>query len=84
MTVEVIKAAIEQLPEPERRRLADWFAELEEQAWDAEMERDFSPGGRGHLLVEEIKEQVDKASFAPLDEVYRAIGKNKSGGDSLS
>ena len=36
MTVEAIKAAIEQLAEPERRKLADWFEQLEEQAWDAE------------------------------------------------
>jgi hypothetical protein len=65
MTVETIKAAIEQLPEPERRKLAEWFTELEEQAWDAEMERDFSPGGRGHHLVEKINEQIDQAKFAP-------------------
>jgi hypothetical protein len=59
MTVEAIKAAIEQLAEPERRKLADWFTELEEQAWDAEMDHDFSPGGRGHHLVEKINEQID-------------------------
>jgi hypothetical protein len=68
MTVEAIKAAIEQLSEPERRKLADWFTELEEQAWDAEMERDFSPGGRGHHLVEKINQEIDKAKFAPLEE----------------
>jgi len=54
MTVEDIKAAIEQLAEPERLELADWFQEMKERAWDAEMERDFSPGGRGHHLVEKI------------------------------
>jgi thiamine pyrophosphate-dependent acetolactate synthase large subunit-like protein len=63
MTVEAIKAAIEQLAEPERRELADWFTELEEQAWDAEMERDFSPSGRGHHLVERINQEIDKAKF---------------------
>ncbi|MGD1102600.1 MAG: hypothetical protein ABSA59_11085 [Terriglobia bacterium] len=68
MTMEAIKAAIEQLPEPERRELADWFMELEEQAWDAEMERDFSPGGRGHHLVEKIDQEIDNAKFAPLEE----------------
>jgi len=44
MSVDEIKAAIKQLAEPERRKLADWFEELEEAAWDAEMERDFFPG----------------------------------------
>jgi hypothetical protein len=45
VTVDEIKAAIEQLAEPEREKLADWFEQLEEAAWDAEMEQDFSPGG---------------------------------------
>ncbi|MFZ0960557.1 MAG: hypothetical protein WAO35_06590 [Terriglobia bacterium] len=70
MTVEAIKAAIAQLPEPERRKLADWFTELEEQAWDAEMERDFSPGGRAHHLVEKINQEIDRGKFAPLEEGF--------------
>ena len=68
MTVEAIKAAIEQLPERERRKLADWFAELEEQAWDAEMERDFSAGDRGHHLVDKISDEIDNAKFTALEE----------------
>jgi hypothetical protein len=75
MTVEAIKAAIEELTEPERRKLADWFMELEEQAWDAEMERDFSPGGRGHHLVEKINQEIDKAKFTPLEECLRSRQK---------
>ncbi len=70
MTVEAIKAAIEQLSEPERRKLADWFTELEEQAWDAEMERDFSRGGRGHHLVEKINQEIDQGKFAPLEQGF--------------
>ena len=62
--MEAIKIAIQQLPEPERRKLADWLDELKEQAWDAEMERDFSPGGRGHHLVEKVNEQIDESKFA--------------------
>jgi hypothetical protein len=75
MTVEAIKAAIEELTEPERRKLADWFMELEEQAWDAEMERDFSLGGRGHHLVEEINQEIDKAKFTPLEKGLRSRQK---------
>ena len=67
MTVQAIKAAIEQLTERERRELADWFKELEEQAWDAEMEQDFSPGGRGHHLVERINREIDEGKFSPLE-----------------
>ena len=66
MTVEAIKAAIEQLTEPERRKLADWFEQLEEQAWDAEMEQDLSSGGRGHHLVEKINREIDDCNFTPM------------------
>ncbi len=66
MTVEAIKAAIEQLTEPERRKLADWLMELEEQAWDAEMERDLSAGGRGHSLAEMVNQEIDAGKFTPL------------------
>jgi len=75
MTVEAIKAAIEQLPEPERRKLADWLEELAEQAWDSEMEPDFSPGGRGHHLVEKINQEIDKNNFTQLDEGLRSRQK---------
>ena len=71
MTVEAIKAAIEQLTEPERRMLAEWFTELEEQAWDAEMDQDFSLEGRGHHLVEKINQEIDEAKFGPLEEGLR-------------
>ena len=72
MTVEAIKAAIKQLTEPERRELADWFEQFEEETWDAEMERDFSPGGRGHHLVAKINEEIDKGEFTPLEKRLRS------------
>jgi hypothetical protein len=67
MTVEAIKAAIGQLTEPERRELADWFEQLEEDAWDAEMEQDFSAGGRGRHLVGKVNQEIDQGKFTPLD-----------------
>jgi hypothetical protein len=60
MTVEAIKSAIQELSEPDRQELASWFEELEERAWDAEMERDFSPGGRGYDLVKRINSEINK------------------------
>ena len=68
MTVEAIKAAIQELPESDRQDLANWFEELEEQAWDAEMERDFSPGGRGYNLVKRINSNIDQGRFGPLED----------------
>jgi hypothetical protein len=46
MTVQAIQDAIKQLPEPERRQLADWFEELEAQEWDDQIERISLPAGR--------------------------------------
>ena len=75
MTVEAIKAAIGELTEPERRELADWFDELEEEAWDAEMARDFSPGGRGQRVVERVSQEIDRREFSPLKEGFRSQQK---------
>lgn len=61
MTVEAIKDAIAHLSEQERKQLADWFEELEEQAWDKQIERDFSPGGCGAHLVERIDCEIEQA-----------------------
>jgi len=72
MNVETIKAAIEQLSEGERRAWAEWLVELEGQAWDAEMERDFAPGGRGEALVQEVNREIESAKFTPLDEGLRS------------
>jgi thiamine pyrophosphate-dependent acetolactate synthase large subunit-like protein len=72
MAVEAIKAAIEQLTEAERRELADWLEQLEEEAWDAEMEQDLSPGGRGHHLVEKMNQEIDGRKFTPLEEGLRS------------
>jgi hypothetical protein len=75
MTVEAIKAAIGELTKPERRELADWFDELEEEAWDAEMARDFSPGGRGHRVVERVDQEIARREFSPLEEGFRSRQK---------
>jgi hypothetical protein len=58
MTVEALKAEISKLPPDDRRQLADWIADLEEEAWDEEIARDFSPGGRGEALLNEIHEEI--------------------------
>ena len=76
MTVEAIKAAIEQLPEADRRMIADWLEEQSEDAWDREMERDFSAGGRGHHLFEKVNRQIDDGKFSPMD--WEAPGSKRN------
>ena len=67
MTAEAIKAAIEQLTESERRELVDWFDELEEQAWDTELEQDFCPGGRRNHLAEKINQEIAQGKCTLLE-----------------
>jgi len=68
MTVEAIKDAITHLSEEERKQLADWFDELEEEAWDRQMEQDFAPGGRGAHLLEEAKADIAAGRTKPMHE----------------
>lgn len=68
MTLDAIKAAIEQLPKAEQHQLLNWLDEREQQAWDAEMERDFAPGGRGASLVDKVKEDIRAGKFKPIDQ----------------
>jgi hypothetical protein len=65
--VETIMAAIERLSEPDRRKLTDWLDEHDERAWDAEMQRDFAPGGRGHALAEKVGQEIQGDKFTSLD-----------------
>jgi hypothetical protein len=68
MTVEDIKEAIAHLSEPERRRLAEWFDEVKESEWDRQMEKDFSPGGRGHHLLQEVEDDIAAGRTKPMEE----------------
>lgn len=68
MTVETIKDAITHLSEQERKRLANWFEELEKEAWDRQMEQDFAPGGRGAHLLEEVKADIAAGRTKPMHE----------------
>ncbi|MBI4902079.1 MAG: hypothetical protein HY820_00485 [Acidobacteria bacterium] len=64
MTLEAIKEAVVHLSQAEREQFAHWFEELEEEAWDKEIERDFAPGGRGAHLIEKIDSEIDRTLAA--------------------
>ncbi len=78
MTVEAIKDAIVHLSEEERQQLANWFEEMEEDAWDRQMEEDFAPGGRGAHLSEKIDRQIDAGNFTSLEEGLRQRRERQS------
>ncbi|HTR36220.1 MAG TPA: hypothetical protein VMH80_09975 [Bryobacteraceae bacterium] len=68
MTLDAIKEAIQHLPEEERRQLAGWFGQMEEAAWDQDVQRDFAPGGKGERLLEEIQREISEGKAQPLEE----------------
>jgi len=35
--------------------------------WDEEIDADFSPGGRGMKLLEEIDSAIDRVDYKPLE-----------------
>ena len=63
MTVQAIQEAILALSREDQMRLEEWLADR----WDAEMERDFSEGGRGSALIERVDAEIDAAEFRRLD-----------------
>jgi hypothetical protein len=54
-TTEQIQAAILSLPGEERASLLKWLLEGDKLMWDHEIERDFSLGGSGALLLDQVK-----------------------------
>jgi hypothetical protein len=66
MTLTAIKSAIEELPEEEKGALLDWLLSRDREEWDKQIAEDFSPGGRGSRLLEEVDAAIDRGDFKPL------------------
>lgn len=69
MTIQAIKEAIEELPPRAKTRLAAWILRRDRKEWDRQIERDFSPGGRGMALLEVAEADIRKGKTRPLDEL---------------
>jgi hypothetical protein len=72
VTLPEIQHAIEALPKEEQAQLAAWVADRDATAWGAEIERDFSPGGAGMTLLEEVRQQVREGKSAAFVKGPRA------------
>jgi len=66
MTVDAIKQAIASLPEETQVALAAWLNLQTMDAWDKEMQRDFSPGGRAYHVVNRARAQIHSGEFRPF------------------
>ena len=78
MNVEAIKAAIAELPDNERHSIAAWLNELEYDDWDRQMAKDFSPGGRGYHLVEQVKRDIAAGKARPIEEGFADRRKSRA------
>jgi len=68
MDLTEIQHAIEALPKDQQAALAAWLYERDEAQWDAELERDFSPGGAGLALLDEMKADAQAGKFRPFEQ----------------
>ncbi len=67
-TIAEIQTEITKLSQPERRELADWLAEIEADAWDAQIEEDIKAGRLDHLIAQ-AEADIAAGRTKPLDEV---------------
>ena len=74
MTLEAVKEAITQLPADEKTRLAAWLLQQDAEAWDRQIQEDFSPGGSGMALLEEAEADVREGRAKPMDEFLAEAG----------
>jgi len=63
-----IQSEIEKLSPAEQRKLAQWFAEIQAEAWDARIEDDIKAGGLDHL-ISQAEADIAAGRTKPLDEI---------------
>jgi hypothetical protein len=68
MTLEAIKRAIAELPPTEKTALAHWLNAQDSEAWDKQMEADFSEGGAGMALLDQWDAEIKSGESLPLEE----------------
>ena len=66
-SVTEIQAEIEKLSRAEQRKLAEWFAQVQADAWDAQIEEDVEAGRLDHLLAQ-AEADIAAGRTKPLDE----------------
>jgi hypothetical protein len=71
MTLEAIKEAIAELPDTEKTSLVSWLNAQDAEAWDRQIEADFSEGGAGMPLLEQWDSEIANCESISLDEFLR-------------
>ena len=66
MSLSEIEKAVDELPPNELAKLAAYVARRDKLAWDRELEKDFSPGGKHEKALEKIDAEIDAGNFTAL------------------
>jgi hypothetical protein len=59
------------------RSLTAWLNAVDYDQWEQEMVMDFSLGGRGHHLVEKVKQGIADGKARPVEEGFAARRKSR-------
>lgn len=71
MTIEALKAAIAHLSAEDTTALAAWVVEHDMQSWDEQIDKDFSSGGKGIEMLDEVQADIRAGKFKPFGEGRR-------------
>ena len=66
MSLAEIEKAVDALAPEELAKLAAYIAHHDRLAWDDELERDFSPGGKHAAVIEKVEAEIDAGNFTSL------------------
>ena len=66
MSLAEIEKAVDALSSEELAKLAAYIARHDKAVWDAEIDRDFSQGGKHAAALERIDAEIDAGNFTPL------------------
>jgi hypothetical protein len=70
MTIEALKEAIGGLPENDKAALASWLNAQTMDDWDRQMQRDFSPGGKGKSFLNQAKREIAEGQVRPIEQGF--------------
>jgi hypothetical protein len=66
MSLAEIEEAVKTLKPEELAKLAVFVARQDNLAWDAEIDRDFSPGGKHASALKKINAEIKAGNFKPM------------------
>ena len=65
-SLEDVKATIDKLSSGDRSALFDSMVQADREAWDVQIERDFSPGGPAEKWVVDVNGAIDRGGLSEV------------------